>query len=130
MIMLDTDTCIEMLRGNRQVLNKCSQYDGMICVSFMTVGELFYGASNSSRPNANNSLVEEFLLTVETIESDFNIMKRFGETKSRLKGKNMMLPDADIIIASSVLEYCDMLVTGNTKHFNRIEHLRVENWIR
>jgi len=129
-IMLDTDTCIEMLRGNRQVLNKSSQYDGMICVSFMTVGELFYGASNSSKPDANNSLVEELLLTVETIESDFNIMKRFGEIKSNLKAKNMMLPDADIIIAGSVLEYCDMLVTGNTRHFQRIDGLQVENWIR
>lgn len=130
MIMLDTDTCIEMLRGNEKVINKSNQYDGAISVSFMTVGELFYGASNSSNPNANNSLVEEFLLTVETIESDFNIMKRFGVIKSDLKAGNMILPDADIIIAASVLEHCDMLVTGNTRHFQRIDGLHVENWIR
>jgi tRNA(fMet)-specific endonuclease VapC len=55
-------------------------------------------------------------------------MRRFGIIKSELKTSNILLPDADILIAATVLEKCDMLVTGNTKHFERIDGLVIENW--
>jgi len=127
-ILIDTDICIEILRGNRKVIKKSSQYDGVIAVSFMTVGELHYGVHNSGNPEKNELLVEQFLLTVVVIESDFNIMRRFGIIKSELKTSNILLPDADILIAATVREKCDMLVTGNTKHFERIDGLVIENW--
>jgi predicted nucleic acid-binding protein len=45
-ILIDADICIEILCGNRKVIKKSSQYDGVIAVSFMTVGELHYGVHN------------------------------------------------------------------------------------
>ena len=40
-----------------------------------------------------------------------------------------MLPDADILIASTALTKCSMLITGNVKHFDRFENLKIENWL-
>ena len=57
-------------------------------------------------------------------------MKKFGEIKSELKNKKIIIPDADIIIASTALEKCAMLITGNIKHYGRIEKLDIDNWIR
>ena len=96
----------------------------------MTVAELFYGAQNSSNPEHNQSIVEEFLLTLQIIQSDFSIMKRFGSIKATLKKKNNLVPDADIIIASTAIEKCEFLVTGNTEHFSRMDGLKIDNWIR
>lgn len=92
----------------------------------MTVAELFYGAENSGNPEHNHSIVEEFLLTLQVIQSDFSIMKRFGLIKAKLKKKNNLVPDADIIIASTAIEKCEFLVTGNTEHFDRINGLKLK----
>jgi|JI9StandDraft_2_1071091.scaffolds.fasta_scaffold07480_3 tRNA(fMet)-specific endonuclease VapC len=130
MILIDTDVCIEILRGNKKVISKRSKSEEPISISFMTVAELFYGAENSGNPEHNHSIVEEFLLTLQVIQSDFSIMKRFGLIKAKLKKKNNLVSDADIIIASTVIEKCEFLVTGNTEHFDRINGLKIENWIR
>ena len=75
-------------------------------------------------------LIEEFLLTIEIIESDFEIMKRFGEIKAKLQRQNELISDADIIIAATSLEKSERLITGNIAHFKRIDGLKIENWIK
>ncbi len=130
MIVFDTDVCIELLRGNKKVLKKRKEYPGDVAISFMTVGELFYGAENSAFPVENRVLVEKFLLTVPTLHSDVNILRRFGELKATLRRHKQLIPDADLFIAATTIEKAEALITGNRKHFERIEGLRIENWIR
>ena len=68
------------------------------------------------------SLNNEILIILEkglARESNRNSRK----TASRPK-------DADIFIAATAATRCDMLITGNVKHFNRIAELRIENWLR
>ena len=130
MILLDTDICIEILRGNKLVIEKRLRCDERVAICFMTVGELFYGAERSKYKLKNLNLVDEFILSIDIINTDFGILKKFGELKSNLYEKNIMLPDADILIASTALTKCSKLITGNIKHFNRFENLIVENWIR
>ena len=130
MILLDTDICIEILRGNNLVIEKRLRCDERVAICFMTVGELFYGAERSKYKLKNLNLVDEFILSIDIINTDFGILRKFGELKSNLYEKNIMLPDADILIASTALTKCSKLITGNIKHFNRFENLVVENWIR
>jgi tRNA(fMet)-specific endonuclease VapC len=130
MILFDTDTCVEILRGNKKVIRRRSEYPGEIAISFMTVGELFFGAEKSTHPIENKSLVERFVLTVSIIHTDLSILKRFGEIKAGLKRDNILLPDADLFIAATTLEKSEALITGNVKHFERIAGLKLDNWIR
>jgi tRNA(fMet)-specific endonuclease VapC len=130
LILLDTDICIELLRGNAKVIEKRQSYDENVAVSFMSVAKLYYGAEKSDHVPENNSLIEEFLLTVEIIHSDVEILKKFGGLKAILAKSGHILADADIFIAATVLVKCSMLITGNVNHFKRIEELRIENWIR
>ena len=130
MILLDTDICIEILRGNKVVIEKRLRCDERVAICFMTVGELFYGAERSKYKLKNLNLVDEFILSIDIINTDFGILRKFGELKSNLYEKNIMLSDADILIASTALTKCSKLITGNVKHFNRFENLVVENWIR
>ena len=130
MILLDTDICIELLRGNPKVIDKRQGYDEKIAISVMSVAELFYGAEKSDYAVNNSRLIEEFLLTIEVISSDMEILKKFGEIKAKLGGGGNILADADIFIAATTLTKCSMLITGNLNHFKRIEELKIENWIR
>ena len=130
MILLDTDICIELLRGNPKVIDKRQGYEEKIAISFMSVAELFYGAEKSNFAVKNIRLIEEFLLTIEVINSDIEILKKFGEIKAKLVSAGNILADADIFIAATTLSKCNMLITGNLNHFRRIEELKLENWIR
>lgn len=130
MILLDTDICISLLRGNQAVIQHRKKYTGRIAVSFMNVAELYYGAEKYANPAKNKMVVEQFLLTVDIINSSKAIMRRFGHLKSRLERLGILLADADLFIAATSLETCEFLVTGNIKHFNRIDELKLENWIQ
>ena len=130
MILLDTDTCIEILRGNQHVIDKRLETDDRVALSFMTIGELYYGAEKSKYRMKNKHLVDEFILSIDVINSDMEISQRFGEIKATLELNGFPLADADILIAATCLAKCKKLITGNIKHFDRIDNLTIENWIR
>jgi tRNA(fMet)-specific endonuclease VapC len=129
-ILLDTDICIELLRGNLNVIERRQGFDAMVAISFMTVAELFYGAEKSNNLSKNTNLIAEFLLTVEMIHSDLEILIKFGKLKALLGKAGNILSDADLFIAATAIVKCNILITGNVNHFKRIEELRLENWIR
>jgi tRNA(fMet)-specific endonuclease VapC len=128
MILLDTDICIEILRKNHQIIEKRAHYDETIGISFMSVAELYYGAAKSSNSAKNEQLIEEFLLTIEILQTDNEILKKFGGLKYLLYKESAILPDADILIAATAYVKADKLITGNIKHFERFPNLVIENW--
>ena len=128
MILLDTDICIELLKGNKRVLQRRDQYDGPVGVCFMTIAELYYGAEKSRDPSRNMDTIEKLLITLEIVHTDIAILKRFGIIKAHLQKQGEPIADADILIASATLEKAERLITGNTKHFERIAGLALENW--
>ena len=102
----------------------------MIQTCFMTVAELFYGAEKSNYKPKNLGLVEEFILSIDVINTDFDILRKFGELKAKLSDQHLLLPDADILTAATALTKCTKLITGNVKHFSRFDALVIENWAR
>jgi len=94
------------------------------------VAELYYGAEESSNPSRNYQLVEQFLLSVNIINTDTQILKEFGRLKASLERRGVPLADADLLIAATCLVRCDSLVTGNIKHYERINGLVLDNWLR
>ena len=129
MILIDTDVCVEILRGNREVIQRRRATTETVAISFMTVAELYFGAYKSSEPEYNRSLVEKFLLTVQIRHSDIQILERFGIIKSSLQRDGQTLADADVLIAATALSNTAKLVTGNVRHYERIEGLKIENWM-
>jgi tRNA(fMet)-specific endonuclease VapC len=127
-ILLDTDVCIEILRGNEKAIRRQEACPEELAVSFMTAAELFYGAEHSDFPERSHMLVQRFLVAVPMIQSEDGILHRFAALKAGLKRRRLPLPDADIFIAATALEHANALVTGNAKRFSRIEGLRIEDW--
>ena len=128
MIILDTDTCVELLRGNERVMEQRALTDEAIGVSFMSVAELYYGVGRSAKPARNRHAVDVLLLSVLVVESDRTIAQRFGQLKADLWRDSVLLPDADLFIAATTLVHGSLLVTGNTRHFARIGGLSLERW--
>jgi tRNA(fMet)-specific endonuclease VapC len=130
MIVIDTDICIEILRGNKSVIAHRTRSREDVAIAFISVGELYYSACYSKFPRENLRAVETLLLTVRIIDSDLRIMEEFGKLKAHLRHAGRMVPDADILVAATALTNGTKLITGNTRHFKRFVGLKVENWAK
>jgi predicted nucleic acid-binding protein len=129
MILLDTDTCINIIKKNQFAINKANKEK--LAVSFMSIGELLYVISKATyKKQEKITALNIFLSSTTIIDSDNEIMQKFGELKTNLYQRSMLVPDADILIAATALSKCSKLITGNIKHFDRFENLIIENWIR
>jgi tRNA(fMet)-specific endonuclease VapC len=128
--VLDTDVCIEILRGNARVIECRRRTPDEVATTWITACELAYGAAKSRAPEANQALVVAFLATLPILELDGAAAERFGRLKADLERAGNLLADADLLIAAITLARGARLVTGNRRHYERIADLRIENWIR
>ena len=120
MYWLKKDDCIEQ--------NAISVGLENIAISFMTLSELYYGVHKSQRVDENLSAISILTAKISVIESNAQICARFGKLKVFLEKQGMIIDDADLFIAACVLTTEATLVTNNTRHFKRIEELRLQNW--
>ena len=130
MKILDSDTCIEILRGNVEVIAKRRTVADEVATTWITASELAYGAEKSREPERNVTVVTEFLATLPVLGLDLPAALEFGRRKAQLERAGMRVADADLLIAAIALARGASVVTGNRKHYERIEGLRTEDWIR
>jgi tRNA(fMet)-specific endonuclease VapC len=128
--VLDSDTCIGILRGRKEVLERRAIEVDEVTTTWVTASELFYGAAKSAKPDANAALVIRFLNTLPVLAPDLASARLFGEVKARLATAGQIVADADLFIASIALSRGATLVTGNRKHYERIPGLVLEDWLR
>jgi tRNA(fMet)-specific endonuclease VapC len=128
--VLDTHVCIEILRGNRRVLEVRRQTQVRVATTWITACELSYGAANSREPDRNQTLVTELLASLPILDFNLTASHVYGNQKARLRRAGTAPADADLLIAAITLAHGAALVTGNRRHFERIDGLRIEDWLR
>jgi predicted nucleic acid-binding protein len=128
--ILDTDVCIEILRGNHKVIEHRATTPDEIATTWITACELSYGAAKSRQPDNNQTLVIEFLSTLPIIDFTLPASEYFGKLKAQLEKSGNRIADADLLIASVTMANSASLITGNLRHYQRIDGLRIEDWIR
>lgn len=129
-VLLDTDVAIELLRGNSHTLDCLAEYPGDVFVSTITAAELYFGAYHSRQVEKNVRAVDEFLSQFPRLTSSDETARVFGELKQRLFFRSTPVDSFDLLIASIALANGCAVVTGNIRHFEKIEGLSLLNWIR
>ncbi len=126
--MLDTDISIyTMKRKPLEVKRMFNIHHGEICISTMTLGELIYGAENSINSTRNLQVVEGFIGRLDVLDFDQSAARQFGQLKTELKGK--AIGAYDLMIAAHARSQGLILVSNNTREFDRVPGLRIENWV-
>ena len=126
--LLDTSTCIFLLRGKRSVEEKLNEIDERICyITDVVVAELVFGAYYSDRVEENLQQVEEFVGEMNVIP--FNqIIHTFSKERARLWKAGKKIEDFDLLIGCAAKVKNLTVVTHNRRHFDHIEGLLIEDW--
>jgi len=128
--LLDTNICIYLINGNETLKKKVREIGVFsLSISNATLAELYFGAYNSKKVDANLKRINTFKKNL-TVYSDSDISaEAFGRFKSKLRSEGKIIEDFDILIASIAFVNNCILVTNNPNHFERIDELKVENWL-
>jgi tRNA(fMet)-specific endonuclease VapC len=99
--------------------------------SSITLGELYYGARRlATGVDALLSRIESTLLpNLAVLPFDVHAAKRYGDLRAALERAGTPIGDADMRIAAIALTHDLTVVTANTRHFQRVAGLPVENWM-
>jgi predicted nucleic acid-binding protein len=130
MFLLDTDTIIYILKGNPAAeKNLRRYYNDPIKLCVITLMELYYGAYKSHRVVSNLAKIKTLEHTFEILPLGQEMAEIFGEQKSRLEKTGTPLDDFDLMLGCCALSHNLILVTNNTRHFKKMEGLKMTNWI-
>ncbi len=132
--MLDTDTCSFLMREHDisvlQSMQAKVEAGDDICISVITYSELRLGAARSQARQRYDRLIDalserlDFIADWSTKEADV-----FAELQSQLLGQGTPIGPNDAMIAAHALSLDATLVTNNTRHFSRVERLKLDNWV-
>ena len=128
-VLLDTDVAIELLRGNAHTLDCLAKCEDEIFVSTITASELYFGAYHSKRVEKNVRAVDEFLKQFPRLTLSDETARVFGEQKQRHQERSSQVGALDLLIASIALANDCRIVTGNARHFKKIEGITLLDWI-
>lgn len=90
--------------------------------------ELFFGAMKSSRVRKNITLLDELFANFDSLSFDDDAARRYGEIRSDLVRKGTPIGPNDLLIAAIASVHDAILVTHNTREFERIPNLVIEDW--
>lgn len=126
--LLDTDTCIEILRRREPVASRArAQSPEDVAVSAMTEAELRFGALRSGDPKRSLASVDAFLSApVEIIPFDCDAAAYHAAVRLALLAQP--IGERDLVIAATARARDLTLVTRNRRHFERVPELSVEDW--
>lgn len=128
--MLDTSICIHVLRNYPPELReRFNQAAEQLCISSVTLGELYYGAEKSARRLDNLQAVEHFTARLEVLPFAAQAAAHYGQIRAQLERAGRPAGAYDMMIGGHARSEGLVLVTNNVSEFERMDGLRLENWV-
>ncbi|MDH2927156.1 type II toxin-antitoxin system tRNA(fMet)-specific endonuclease VapC [Lonepinella koalarum] len=129
--MLDTNMVIYVIKHRPlEVLNMFNLNIGRMCVSSITVGELYYGAEKSAYPERNLSVIDDFLSRLKVVDYTPKNAAHYGNIKAELSKQGNLIGENDLHIAAHARSEGLILVSNNLREFERVSGLITQNWIK
>jgi tRNA(fMet)-specific endonuclease VapC len=129
-LMLDTNICIDLIRDRPSALLKrfASHTVGDIGISVITLAELEYGVSKSSRPATNREALDQFVSPLEVAAFERPATAVYGRLRAALEKKGQSIGSMDLLIAAHAVSLDVRLITHNVRELGRVPGLQIEDW--
>lgn len=125
-VLVDTNVVSYMMKGGPLGKAYAPHLQGkLLSISFITVGEIYYGAEKARWGEKKRSQLESTLRNFVVIPYDHEIAKRYGVIAAERKRKGRPITSNDAWIAACAVKHGVPLVTHNAKDFENISGLSV-----
>jgi tRNA(fMet)-specific endonuclease VapC len=128
--MLDTNICIHVIKNYppklQQRFNRLAE---QLCISSIALGELHYGAEKSGRRLENLEAIEQFIARLEVLPFSADAASHYGQIRAELERAGRPSGIHDMMIGGHARSESLVMVTNNVREFERMQGLRVENWL-
>ena len=127
--LLDTDTCIGVLRQRPGMVQRLSQIAPTDCaVSMVTVYEFFCGLAKAKDPANERQKVAQFVSAVIELPLDRAGAETAANIRAELERQGTSIGPYDLLIAGQAVAGGLILVTNNVREFQRVSGLKLESW--
>lgn len=128
--LLDANIIIYLLKG--QYLSILTHFEEInfkqIATSSITKAELEYGCQKSENYNESMQFYKKILDMIPIIPFESKDAFSYGKLRAKLKREGKEIGPNNSLIAAIALSNDYVLVTHNTKEFERVEGLKIEDW--
>ena len=128
--LLDTNILIAM---SKQRLGLADRLEGIpadaILLSSVVVAEIEYGIAKSGRRQHNRRVFDSLLSGFRVLPFDAAAARLYGPIRAQLEKRGRLIGPYDLMIAAHAQSLDAVLVTDNTKEFDRVAGLKTENWL-
>ncbi len=129
MYLLDTNICIALKQEHPAAIDQFSRKWPQCYISTFVLAELYRGAYDSRRVAEQLTQLEQMLNLLTVIPFDQLAAEEFGKICAELRQIGKPTQKMDALIAATARSRGDILVTHNTKDFENIPHLQIEDWL-
>lgn len=129
--LLDTNICIYIAKGHplavrerfaRHVLHE-------LAMSVITVGELRFGAEKSQSRESALATIGQLVRMIQPCPLPQAAAEHYGDIRAMLQKQGRPIGNNDLWLAAHARAEGWTLVTNNTREFDRVTDLRIENWV-
>lgn len=128
--LLDTNTCIRFINGRSPSIRAkmLTIDDANIALCTIVKAEMYTGSAKSQTPQRSREIQEEFFKRFISLPFDDQAAKIYGDIRAELEKGGMPIGGNDLMIAAIALANNLTLVTHNTREFERVAGLSLEDW--
>lgn len=128
--LLDTNLCSAHLKRPGGLIHRFVQHSGRLYLPTIVLGELYAWAYRRNDPSILIQQIEQGLLPdLIVLDFDSACAKTFGRERGTSLKNGISVNTTDLMIASVALTHDLTLVTHNTRDFQHISRLRLEDWL-
>ena len=130
MYLLDTNIISYWMRGDRSLMDRIRSHSPSdLSLSTITLAEILYGIEKSPiKKKERRTKISRICSQLEIRPFDEPAAQTYALIRARLERKGLIISERDLQIASIAMANRLRIVTHNTKEFNRIKGLPVEDW--
>lgn len=129
MYLLETNTLIYFFKGMGRVSEvMLSKSPKDIAIPAIALYELEVGITKSNNPDKRKKQLASFVSRIAVLPFTAKEAEASALIRAELENQGIQLGPLDTLIAGIAVSSNAVLVTHNTKEFNRIKGLAVEDW--
>lgn len=127
--LVDTNILVYAFKGQggcRERINRAPPQS--LAISTITIFEIEFGLAKSNNPSHLREFLQKLLQRCQLLPLDEPSAAHAGRLRAYLAALGQPIGPYDLLIAGIALAHNLTLVTRNTREFERVPGLKIENW--